>query len=71
MFVLLLMGIGGVLFVGYSQGILKQVELNRTEHNTRVLEEAKQALLQYAYNYPQFNSGDPGGCPVLTTIMTA
>ncbi len=63
MFVLMLMGVGGILFVGYSQGLLKQVELSKSEHNTRVLNEAKQALLQYAYNYPQFNSEGPGRLP--------
>jgi len=63
LFVLMLMGVGGIFFVGYSQGLLKQVELSKTEHNTRVLNEAKQALLQYAYNYPQFNSEGPGRLP--------
>jgi len=63
-FVLMLMGAGGLLFVGYSQGLLKQVELNKTEHNTRVLNEAKQALLQFAYNYPVTNPGSgPGRLP--------
>ncbi len=53
----------------YSQGILKRVELSRTEHNTRVLKEAKQALLMYAYRYPTtalvFNgtSRGPGRLP--------
>ena len=62
-FVLMLMGVGGYLLVGYSQGILKQVELNKTEHNTRVLIEAKQALLQFAYNYPVTNGNGPGRLP--------
>ncbi len=69
MFVLMLMGVGGILFVGYSQGLLKQVELSKFEHNTRVLNEAKQALLMYAYRYPTtalvFNgtSRGPGRLP--------
>ena len=62
-FVLMLMGIGGFLFVGYSQGLLKQVELSKAKHNTRVLNEAKQALLQFAYNYPVTNGNGPGRLP--------
>jgi hypothetical protein len=60
-----LMGIGGLLFVGYSQGLLKQVELSKSEHNTRVLNEAKQALLQFAYNYPVLSTPSigPGRLP--------
>ena len=63
MFVLVLMGVGGLLLVGYSQGILKQAEDNKFEHNKRVLKEAKQALLQFTYNYPEFNSEGPGRLP--------
>ena len=63
MFVLMLMGVGGILFVGYSQGLLEAVEVKKFKHNTRVLKEAKQTLLQYAYNYPQFNSEGPGRLP--------
>jgi len=62
-FVVVLMGIGGFVLVGYGQGVLKQVEVKKFEHNTRVLKEAKQALLQYAYNYPKFNSEGPGRLP--------
>ena len=64
-FVLGLMGIGGFLLVGYSQGILKQVEVSKTQHNTRVLNEAKQALLQFAYNYPVLSTPSigPGRLP--------
>ena len=57
------MGIGGFVLVGYGQSALKQVEEKKFEHNQRVLNEAKQALLQYAYNYPQFNSEGPGRLP--------
>ena len=63
MFVLMLMGIGGFVLVGYGQGLLEEVEVKKLKHNTRVLNEAKQALLQYAYNYPQFNSEGPGRLP--------
>jgi len=62
-FVLMLMGVGGYLLAGYSQGLLKQVEHKKTEHNTRVLIEAKQALLQFAYNYPVTNGNGPGRLP--------
>jgi len=63
MFVLMLMGIGGFVLVGYGQGLLEAVEVKKYKHNTRVLKEAKAALLQYAYNYPQFNSEGPGRLP--------
>jgi len=50
--------------VGYSQGILKQVEESKFIHNQRVLNEAKQTLLQYAYNYPVNNPNrGPGRLP--------
>jgi len=63
LFVLMLMGIGGFVLVGYGQGLLEAVEVKKYKHNTRVLKEAKAALLQYAYNYPQFNSEGPGRLP--------
>lgn len=53
--VVILMGMGGLLIAGYTQGILKGVEVKRFEHNKRVLKEAKQALLQFAYNYPELD----------------
>jgi len=48
-----LMGIGGVVIAGFTQGAKQDTEHQRYLHNQRVLREAKQALLQYAYNYPQ------------------
>ena len=48
---LALMGLGGVVVAGFSQEARQQVEHERYLHNQRVLEEAKQALLLYAYNY--------------------
>lgn len=54
-FVIVLMGMGGLLIAGYTQGILKGVEIKRFEHNKRVLAEAKQALLMFAYNYPELD----------------
>ena len=62
-FLVMLMGIGGIVLAGYSQGILKQVEESKFEHNQRVLKEAKQALLQFAYNYPVTNGNGPGRLP--------
>jgi len=48
---LALMAMGGVVLAGFSQEARQQVEQERYLHNKRVLEEAKQALLMYAYNY--------------------
>ena len=62
-FVLALMTAAGLLFVGFSEGMLDSSESKRLEHNQRVLKEAKQALLQFAYNYPQFYSEGPGRLP--------
>ena len=59
--VLALMGIGGVVLAGFTQGVKQQSEHERYLHNQRVLKEAKQALLQYAYNYPQLGPGQNDG----------
>ena len=61
--VLALMGIGGVVLTGFTQGVKVQSEHERYLHNQRVLREAKQALLQYAYNYPVTNGYGPGRLP--------
>jgi len=53
LFVLFLMGIGGVVTAGFTQGVKKSAEHERFLHNERVLKEAKQALLMYAYRYPE------------------
>ena len=66
-FVVMLMGIGGFVLAGYSQGILKEVENKKFEHNDRVLKEAKQALLQFAYNYPVTDGNGPGRLPCADT----
>ncbi|MCZ6668882.1 MAG: hypothetical protein O6932_09490, partial [Gammaproteobacteria bacterium] len=65
MFVLAFMAVGGVLLVGYSQGILEAAEAKKFDHNKRVLKEAKQALLQFAYNYPVLSTPSigPGRLP--------
>ena len=62
-FVVMLLGVGGVVLIGFSQGLLNEVEAKKLEHNQRVLKEAKQALLQFAYNYPVTNSRGPGRLP--------
>ena len=63
-FLIVLMGIAGLALTGFSQNALKSVEKSRFEHNKRVLLEAKQALLMYAYNYPVIVAGrGPGRLP--------
>jgi len=57
------MGIGGTVIAGFTQQAKKAVDEQRYERNKRVLQEAKQALLQYAYDYPQFNVQGPGRLP--------
>ncbi len=59
--VLAMMGIGGVVLAGFTQGVKKESEHERYLHNQRVLKEAKQALLQYAYNYPQLGPDQDDG----------
>jgi len=67
-FMLAIMGAGGLLLVGFSEGMLDAAESKKFEHNKRVLKEAKQALLQSAYNYPVTNNGfGPGRLPCADT----
>jgi hypothetical protein len=61
--VLALMGIGGGVIASFTQGAKQETEHERFLHNQRVLKEAKQGLLQYAYNYPVLNSLGPGRLP--------
>ena len=51
--VLALLGIAGVVGAGFTQNVKKTVDRERYLHNERVLKEAKQALLMYAYRYPE------------------
>ena len=60
---LLLMGAGGAVLAGFTQQARQEAEAQRYAHNQRVLREAKQALLMYAYNYPEFNNEGPGRLP--------
>jgi len=63
-FVVVLMGIGGIALTGFAQKSLKEVEKRRFEHNKEVLQAAKDALLMFAYNYPVTHSGQgPGRLP--------
>ncbi|MCG6888245.1 MAG: hypothetical protein LJE92_01545 [Gammaproteobacteria bacterium] len=62
--VVALMGVGGVVMSSFTQGAKQETEHQRYLHNQRVLNEAKQALLQYAYNYPVNNPlRGPGRLP--------
>jgi len=62
--VLGLMSIGGFVLAGFTQQVKLEVDQQRFLRNQRVLEEAKQALLMYAYNYPTNNPGRrPGRMP--------
>lgn len=59
-----LMGMGGVVLAGFTQQTKQDLESQRVEHNKTVLREAKQALLMFAYNYPDTNIGvGPGRLP--------
>ncbi len=61
---LLMLGAGGVVLAGFTQQVKQEAEEERYQHNQRVLQEAKQALLMYAYNYPDNNPGrGPGRLP--------
>ena len=61
---IVLMGIGGVVAANFTQEVKERAEFERHLHNKRVLAEAKQALLQYTYNYPVNNpSRGPGRLP--------
>ncbi|HUV22067.1 MAG TPA: hypothetical protein VMZ32_09780 [Gammaproteobacteria bacterium] len=62
--VVALMGLGGVVMSSFTEGAKQETEHQRYLHNQRVLREAKQALLQYAYNYPVKNPlRGPGRLP--------
>jgi hypothetical protein len=58
-----LMGLGGAVIAGFTQGAKQDTEHQRYLHNERILREAKQALLQYAYNYPVTAGKGPGRLP--------
>jgi len=64
---LLLISVGGVVAAEFTQNAKRQVDHERFLHNKRVLEEAKRALLQFAYNYPVTNQRGPGRLPCADT----
>lgn len=64
---LFLIGAGGVVAAGFTQDAKRQVDHERFLHNKRVLEKAKRALLQFAYNYPVNNQRGPGRLPCADT----
>ena len=58
-----LVGLGGLVASDFTQSVKERKERERYEHNKRVLNEAKQALLQFAYDYPVTNQNGPGRLP--------
>lgn len=54
-FLIIMMGLAGIALTGVTQGIKKEVDNQRYRHNQKALNKAKQALLWFAYNYPQTN----------------
>jgi hypothetical protein len=63
-FLVVMMGLGGIALTGFSQKVIKAVEKSRFEYNKDVLQQAKNALLMFAYNYPVTHSGQgPGRLP--------
>jgi len=66
-FLIVLMGLGGILLTGYSKKIAAEVEEKKFQNNVMVLRQAKDALLQFAYNYPVKANGGPGRLPCADT----
>lgn len=62
-FMLILLGLGGVALTGVGQSLIKKVEAKKIGDTRQVLEDAKQALLMYAYNYSRVNDDGPGRLP--------
>lgn len=62
-FVLVLLGLGGVVLTASIYKTKNLIAKNKKAHNIKVLNEAKQALLFYAFNYPNFNTQGPGHLP--------
>jgi type II secretory pathway pseudopilin PulG len=63
-FLVIMMGLGGIALTGVTQQIKKEVDQKRFDHNKEVLNRAKQALLMFAYNYPETNAPNgPGRLP--------
>ncbi len=58
---------GGLVVKSYLKDIAIEVKQNQYQGSQEVLEEAKRALLQYAYNYPEINGNGPGRLPCADT----
>jgi len=58
-----LLVMSGVGAISYVETMREEAEQARVMHNQRVLKEAKQALLNFAYRYPQFSAQGPGRLP--------
>ena len=74
LFVVILMGVSGVMFGGFLKDAKQSSVEQRFLHNQRVLKAAKQALLSYAYNYPVTVAGRGPGrlpCPDTDNSTTA
>ena len=66
-----LLSLGGVVLAGFTQQAKQEQDARRYEYNQRVLKEAKQALLQYAFDYPTIVPGrGPGRLPCPDTSNT-
>ncbi len=64
LYVLMIMGMGGVLLEGYLQNARSEAESQKENHDKKVLYQAKAALLQYAFNYPFLpGTNGPGRLP--------
>ncbi|MBC8209937.1 MAG: hypothetical protein H8E21_02640, partial [Gammaproteobacteria bacterium] len=69
---MILIGMGAFVVEGYMQNIAKEVQQKQYHKNQIILEEAKAALLQYAYNYAEITRNDvnpkgPGRLPCADT----
>ena len=59
----MLLGMGGIALASFSKNIVQDVNKSKFNKNKRVLEEAKHALLMFAYNYPLTSTVGPGRLP--------
>ncbi len=67
LYVLMILGMGGLLLEGYLQNARSAAERQKRLHDEEVLAIAKAALLQYAYNYPETIGRGPGRLPCADT----
>ena len=67
LYVLMVMAMGGFLLEGYLQRAREEAETRKEQFDRDVLMQAKAALLQYAYNYPEIIGNGPGRLPCSDT----